>query len=84
MFMLAFYVFADLSDVNRFSAFGFYNCMLQLLSLALKPADLSKVLGNVFEQAQQLKKATKSSCASIYQAPNVTVSYMNACGVYCQ
>ena len=62
------------------------NMLLQLLplSLALKPADLSKVLGNVFEQAQQLKKATESACASFSCAPNVTVSYLNDCWVYCQ
>ena len=52
------------------------------LSLALKPADLYKVLVNVFEQAQQLKKATESACASFSRAPNVTVSSLNAYGVY--
>ena len=48
------------------------------LIIALKPADLSKVLGTVFEQAQQLKKATESACSSFSRAPNVTVSYLNA------
>ena len=62
-----------------------YNCMFvnipviwtycHCLSLALKPADLSKVLGNVFEQAKQLKKATESTCGSFFRVPNVTVSY---------
>ena len=62
-----------------------YNCMFvntlvictycHCLSLALKPADLSKVLGNVFEQAKQLKKATESTCASFFHVPNITVSY---------
>ena len=50
----------------------------------MKPADLSKVLGTVFEQAQQLKKVTESAAASFSRAPNVTVRYLNACGVYCQ
>ena len=49
----------------------------------MKPGDLSKVLRAVFEQAQQLQKATQSGCASVSRAPNVTVSYLNACGVYC-
>ena len=66
-----------------------YNCMFvnipvictycHCLSLALKPADLSKVLGNVFEQAKQLKKATESTCASFSHVPNVTVSYKRFC-----
>ena len=43
--------------------------------LAMKPADLSKVLGSVFKQAQQLKKATEASTEFI-RAPNVTVSYL--------
>ena len=43
--------------------------------LAMKPADLSKVLGSVFEQARQLKKATEASNEFI-RVPNVTVSYL--------
>ena len=51
----------------------FYCCYY--FQLAMKPADLSKVLGTVFEQAQQLKKATEASTEFI-RAPNVTVSYL--------
>ena len=45
------------------------------LQLAMKPADLSKVLGSVFKQARQLKKATEASNEFV-RAPNVTVSYL--------
>ena len=62
----------------------FYVLQLLLLSLALKPADLSKVLETVFEQARQLREATESARASFSRAPNVTVSYLSTCGVYCQ
>ena len=53
--------------------FNYYCCYY--FQLAMKPADLSEVLGSVFEQALQLKKATEASTGFI-RAPNVTVSYL--------
>ena len=86
MFCWVFHILqvANMSDEHTFSASGL--CFVQLLPLllALKPADLSKVLETVFEQARQLRKATESARARFSRAPNVTVSYLNTCGVYCQ
>ena len=48
----------------------------------MKPADLSKELGSLFEQAQQLKKATEAS-TKFFRAPNITVScLLNAARAY--
>ena len=49
------------------------------LSIAMKPDNISKELRHVFEQAQQLKKATERTSTSSFRVPSVTVSYLNTC-----
>ena len=44
----------------------------------MKPADLSKELESVFEQARQLQKANEEASASFLRVPYVTVS-VNFC-----
>lgn len=44
----------------------------------MKPADLSKELESVFEQAWQLQKANEEASASFLRVPYVTVS-VNIC-----
>jgi len=47
------------------------------LSIAMTPDNISKELKRVFEQAQQLKKATERTSTSFSRVPSVTVSSLN-------
>ena len=68
-----------LSHVSEKKQWNFSCACYHHVSIAMKPDDISKELRHVFEQAQQLKKATERTSTSSFRIPSVTVSYLNTC-----